>query len=118
MKNHLIFITIISFFLVFQSCNLFTQDNLDQALGWLAEDENTDEIEDDVNLGFTLNSDNLPSSVDLKPYFPPIGDQGQYGTCVAWAVGYNHKSFLEAKENGDTYYSDQNKIFSPKDLFW
>ncbi len=118
MKKVLIFITLLTSTILFQSCNWLTPDNIDQALGWLAEDEDTANIEDDVNLGFTLNSENLPSVVDLKPYFPPIGDQGDYGTCVAWAVGYNHKSFLEAKENGDTYYSDPNKIFSPKDLFW
>lgn len=118
MKKPLFLILTAMFLFVFQSCDWLTQDNIDKALGWLAADENTAEIEDDVNLGFTLNSENLPSSVDLQPYFPPIGDQGQYGTCVAWAVGYNHKSFLEAKERGETYYSNNDKIFSPKDLFW
>lgn len=104
--------------MVFQSCNWFTANDLEESLGWLMDDEDTENIEDAVDFGTVFGSGELPTSVDLTNYFPPIGDQGQYGTCVAWAVGYNHKSFLEAKANGDTYYTDQNKMFSPKDLFW
>ncbi len=95
-----------------------TENETGQALGWLADDEHTDNIEDAVNFGSTFGSGNLPASVDLRKNFPPIGDQGQYGTCVAWAVGYNHRSYLQAKRNGYTNYSDASKIFSPKDLFW
>lgn len=38
----------------------------------------------------------VPASMDLTAYLPPIGDQGQYGTCVAWAAGYNCKTAMEA----------------------
>lgn len=40
-------------------------------------------------------------SVDnsIKPWFPPIGNQGSEGSCVTWAVGYYVKTFQEAKEN-------------------
>ena len=43
-----------------------------------------------------------PTSVDqtVKPWFPPIGDQGREGSCVGWAVGYYLKTFQEAKEHG------------------
>jgi hypothetical protein len=43
-----------------------------------------------------------PPSVDnsLLPWFPPIGNQGGEGSCVAWAVGYYVKTFQEAKEHG------------------
>jgi C1A family cysteine protease len=27
----------------------------------------------------------LPSSADLRPQMPPVGDQGQIGSCTAWA---------------------------------
>ncbi len=91
---------------------------LDYPLGWFGDSENTAEIEDDVALAPMLGSGDLPASVDLTAYFPPIGDQGSYGTCVAWACGYNLKSFLEAKKNDYSYYSDYSKIFSPKYLFW
>lgn len=116
-KINLIFAIILSFSLVFQSCNWFTDDEIDVAMGWLMEDEDTESIPDDINLGTQFGSGELPSSVDLSAYFPPIGDQGQYGTCVAWAVGYNHKSYLEAKAYGYTSF-DNSKLFSPKDLFW
>ena len=44
----------------------------------------------------------LPSSVDqsTKPWFPPIGNQGSQGSCVAWSVGYYVKTFQEAQEHG------------------
>jgi len=116
-KIILLLALLLSFSLFFQSCDI-DENELDRALGWLFQDENTDEIENAVNLGNVFGSGNLPSQVDLMQYFPPIGDQGQYGTCVAWAVGYNHKSFLEAKAKGYTNYTDQSKMFSPKDLFW
>jgi len=88
---------------------------LKYALGWIGEDENLADIEDDVNFGFSSGS--IPSSVDLSEHFPPIGNQGQYGTCVAWATAYNHMSYMEAKEL-DYKPSSENQYFSPKDLFW
>ena len=30
----------------------------------------------------------LPPSVDLRDRFPPAGQQGDQGSCTAWAVGY------------------------------
>jgi C1A family cysteine protease len=44
----------------------------------------------------------IPSSVDHsnKSWFPPIGNQGSQGSCVAWAVGYYMKTYQEAKEHG------------------
>lgn len=84
------------------------------SLGWQAETENMDELEADINLS---DADDLPSSVDLGQYFPPIGNQGSYGTCVAWSVGYNLRSYLAAYDGGYTpNYSSQQ--YSPKDLFW
>src|SRR3990170_5701675 len=43
-----------------------------------------------------------PLSVDnsVLPWFPPIGNQGTEGSCVAWSVGYYVKTFQEAKEHG------------------
>jgi hypothetical protein len=102
---------------IFQSCDLFNDPDLQQALG-LGVNGNTDDnsqIEDDIYLG-TFNADNLPASVDMSAYFPPIGDQGQYGTCVAWAVGYNLRSFIDAKAGEYTSFTDATK-YSPKDLF-
>lgn len=117
-KTFFILAFFLSFSMMFQSCDLFSDEELNESLGWLQEDEDTTSIEDAVYLGQTFGSGELPSSVDLSAYFPPIGDQGQYGTCVAWAVGYNHKSFLEAKASGYQNYTNTDKIFSAKDLYW
>lgn len=42
-----------------------------------------------------------PAAVDLaaSSWFPPIGDQGQQGSCASFAVGYYCKTFQEAKEH-------------------
>jgi len=116
-KYHFILIIVFSFSFVFQSCDWTTEQEYEEALGWFGESENTDEIEDDVTFGTNFGSGDMPESVDLTNYFPPIGDQGQYGTCVAWAVGYNHKSFLQAKAGNYTSF-DNSTMLSPKDLFW
>lgn len=43
----------------------------------------------------------LPAAVDhtTDPWFPPIGDQGQQGSCASFAVGYYCKTYQEAKEH-------------------
>jgi len=90
----------------------------DFALGWNQDEENLNEIPSDINLG--IGNGGLPSSIDLREVFPPIGNQGNYGTCVAWAVGYNLKSALEAMDKGYTSadLNSPSRQFSPKDLFW
>ena len=67
-------------------------------LGWNENDEQPDSIQVFLN-GFG-NCDNLPVSVSLVSKFPPVGNQAEFGTCVAWAVGYNAKSALEAIDRG------------------
>ncbi|MES2800047.1 MAG: C1 family peptidase [Bacteroidota bacterium] len=36
-------------------------------------------------LGFGAN---LPKSATLEKYLPPVGDQGNFGTCVGWSTAY------------------------------
>jgi hypothetical protein len=88
------------------------------ATGWNSENENPEEIPADINLGF--GTGNLPGKVDLREYFPPIGNQGNYGTCTAWATAYNLKTALEAMDQGysKSELSNPSRQFSPKDLFW
>jgi parallel beta-helix repeat protein len=60
------------------------------------------------------------SSVDLTTtlWFPPIGNQGSQGSCVAFAVGYYTKTFQEAKEHGwDVSGGATDKIMSPSFLY-
>ncbi len=104
--------------LFFPSCDPANPDPEFDNLGWFGlggtNGDDLDEIEDGINFG----SGGIPISVDLSANFPPIGDQGSYGTCVAWAVGYNHKSYMEAMDdNHRTTFTEAQK-FSPRYLFW
>lgn len=84
--------------------------------GWMGTD-NPDEIPSNIFLGFGNN--NLPSSYLISGKLPPVGDQGRYGTCVTWAVGYNMKTMLNAIDknwSAPALSNPQNQT-SPKDLF-
>ena len=37
----------------------------------------------------------LSVSVDLSSQMPPVGNQGQQGSCTAWAIGYYQKTHYE-----------------------
>ena len=105
--------------------NEYSTNSGDNYFGWFAQDEDTEHQAQDILLSTKqtsdkLSSNNLPRKVDLTDYLPPIGNQGQYGTCVAWATAYNCRSFLYAKQKGLTKSNLKNTSnqFSPKDLFW
>src|SRR3954453_2101420 len=40
----------------------------------------------------------LPASVDLTPYAMPVGDQGQVGSCAAWAADYSSMGYWMNKQ--------------------
>jgi len=88
----------------------------DYGLGWLGDDD-LSEVPVSTNFGF--GNSNLPAAVDLTDKFPPIGDQGQYGTCVSWTVAYNTKTAIEGMDRGLSTgeLSNPSNQFSPKDLF-
>jgi hypothetical protein len=85
------------------------------ALGWLGSD-NMGTVPTTVNY---FGGGNLPSKVDLTSKFPPIGNQGQYGTCVAWATAYNYKTAINGMDKGysTSQLANTSYQFSPKDLF-
>ncbi len=58
----------------------------------------------------------LPESVDNSelPSFPPIGDQGQLGSCVAFGSTYYQGTHEYGLVNGINNKSPSNSIFSPK----
>jgi len=118
--RNLCIVLLLGFVSVFVSCDE-SDPNWDgesflSKLGWVEETEQMETIESNINLG---SAGSLPSSVDLTSKFPPIGDQGAYGTCVAWAVGYNYYSFLNGIKNNysSSDLAQTSKQFSPKDLF-
>lgn len=87
------------------------------SMGWIASKEDVESVPYAPYFGF--GTDNLPTRHDLTEYFPPIGDQGAYGTCVAWAVGYNVKTAVSAMDRNlsPQDLADPKNQFSPKDLF-
>ena len=63
-----------------------------------------------------LQGTTLPSSVNnsLLPSFPPIGDQGQLGSCVAWGSTYYQASHEIGLLNGNNNKTSQANVLSPK----
>ncbi len=55
---------------------------------------------------------NLPETFSLRQYAPPVGNQGQYGTCAAWAIGYAARTIAN-RTNSFT----SNLAFSPAFLY-
>lgn len=58
----------------------------------------------------------LPSSVDNSqlPSFPPIGDQKQLGSCVAWGTTYYQATHEYGLLNGLNNKTSLKTVFSPK----
>jgi len=90
-------------------------DKIIAKTGWLAQDDL-----DTIPVNPNTDTTGLPSVKSLENLFPPIGDQGQYGTCVAWATGYNLKTSLNAKDKGwgAADLSKKENQTSPKDLWF
>ena len=58
----------------------------------------------------------LPEFKDLSPMFPPPGDQGKQGSCVAWSVGYALRGYYYRRRTQVTA-SDASTLFSPAFLY-
>ena len=110
---------------LFQSCqnealnDLLVNILVTAANGWLVDDENMDDIPQDVDV-VDVDENGLPSKVDLESKFPPIGDQGSYGTCVVWASGYNLKTALDGIDKNLTTAQLASPSYqtSPADLWY
>ncbi len=50
-----------------------------------------------------------PAKVDLSSLMPPVGDQGQQGSCVAWSIGYALRSYYVKKV-------DQADVTKPENI--
>ncbi len=42
-----------------------------------------------------------PASVDLSAWAPPVGNQGQVGSCTSWATGYYYRYWLRNHATGE-----------------
>lgn len=52
----------------------------------------------------------VPAAASLEQYCPTPGDQGRYGTCVAFAVAYHTRTILTAKQKRLTNKADIDKL--------
>jgi C1A family cysteine protease len=86
-------------------------------LGWQQTDK-VAEVPVTTSQGLPAVAD-LPASKDLTAMFPPIGNQGRYGTCVAWATGYNIMTAIRGAKKGlnSTQLASTANQMSPLDLF-
>lgn len=99
--------------------NEYASNSGDNYFGWFGLDEDPKNIQDDINTAALLgDGSGLPTRVDNRKWLPQIGNQGQYGTCVAWATAYNCRTYLYAKSHGLTTSSlNSSNTFSPADIF-
>ncbi len=64
------------------------------------------------------NYANLPPRASLEQYCPTPGDQGKYGTCVAFAVAYHMRTVLHGVQYGITDKARLNAaVFSPTFIY-
>ncbi|MDH4461801.1 MAG: C1 family peptidase [Flectobacillus sp.] len=60
----------------------------------------------------------LPPSFSLKSYLPPVGNQGDFSTCVGWATAYYMRTVMQAKlMNAKTPEAALAIAFSPTYIF-
>jgi hypothetical protein len=58
----------------------------------------------------------LPAFKDLSPMFPPPGDQGRQGSCVAWSVGYALRGYYY-RQRTRGWTSNASNLFSPAYIY-
>jgi len=51
-------------------------------------------------LGGASANEVLPASIDLRPYAPTVGNQGQIGACVAWTIAYSIMGYYANRTGG------------------
>ncbi|RYY54480.1 MAG: DUF4384 domain-containing protein [Chitinophagaceae bacterium] len=61
----------------------------------------------------------MPVSASVEQYAPTAGDQGMYGTCVAFAAGYHLRTILHNKQQVETGkpLEKNRQVFSPSFIY-
>ncbi|GAA4450166.1 hypothetical protein GCM10023189_10440 [Nibrella saemangeumensis] len=59
----------------------------------------------------------LPSAYSLANFMPSVGDQGEFGTCVAWASAYYMRTIMQARQQGLSGSAIDATRFSPAYLY-
>ncbi|MGJ8743275.1 C1 family peptidase [Polaribacter sp.] len=129
MKFRTLKLILFNFLIIFYSCDCETEEVENEnpsnntilfGTGWDNQEDFTQTIPVAINYSNYQSGGSLPANIDLTPKFPPIGHQGNLGTCVAWATGYYNKTYLDAVDKNLTASQIQsfNNQYSPTDLFF
>lgn len=111
-KIHFLFLTLLALFLF--SCS---GKKVERSTGLLIDAETYEKIPQKARL-VSREYDDLPSDVDLREYLPVTGNQGQYGTCTAWATAYCAMTATDSVGLGRVGRQvAANNAFSPYFLF-
>ncbi|MBP5451057.1 MAG: hypothetical protein J6Y16_02350, partial [Treponema sp.] len=111
-KTHLLFLCFLTVFLF--SCS-GRKDK--RPTGLLIDTEAYEKIPKKARL-VSREYDDLPSAVDLREYVPLTGNQGQYGTCTAWATTYCAMTTTDSVGLGRVGRQvAANNVFSPLFLY-
>lgn len=92
MKKNIIYVSIFLVFILI--INILSAQNR-KAKGLILDDEAYSATPQKATL-LTRDFATMPTSASLKKYCPVPGDQGTYGTCVAWSSTYAARSIIEA----------------------
>lgn len=106
------------------SCDEATTDavieilnSLLDSMGYILNSGDVEDIPTDDEYNEVVDGE-LPSSKLWTDYAPPVGNQGSYGTCVAWATGYGLKTTLNNIDaNRTTSKGTSSYQTSPVDLW-
>jgi hypothetical protein len=70
-----------------------------------------------IELPEAMECEALSPSVDLSAQLPPVGDQGNQGSCVGWATSYYYKTWSEQQEHSAWSLSNTKYQFSPSFVY-
>jgi C1A family cysteine protease len=99
------------YFAVFNTCNDKKNTKPDDIqLGMLF--EKRDKLAGIPLASTPFGGDELPASVDLSDKMPPVGNQGDQQSCVAWAIAYALKSYQEKLELGQQFKFSPSYIYN------
>ena len=111
-KSRLLFLSLIPLFII--SCS-GRKDK--RPTGLLIDTDAYEKIPKKARL-VSREYDDLPSAVDLREYVPLTGNQGQYGTCTAWATTYCAMTMTDSiRQERVGRQVAANNVFSPLFLY-
>jgi hypothetical protein len=111
-------IVLIAVIALFNSCNNSgktdnkTSSSSDHNVPLGMKFENRDKLAGIPLASTPFGGDELPTHVDLSDKMPPVGNQGNQNSCVAWAIAYALKGYQEKLELGQDYRFSPSYIYN------